>query len=157
MIDQQSINLVGIPRHKFEGPGAIFLIDSGMTGKTATYVESFLERCKEPVFSSSVRNTYIPLTNHCISDLISGNMSGFFCNLKLLSQFQSTHFQPMIPANYRDVWDAGNQSGDYHLKLCGSGGGGFILGFTRDFERAAAKLKSAGIDIIPVYKSDDKK
>lgn len=157
MIDSQSINLVGIPRHKFEGPGAIFLIDSGMTGKTATYVESFLERCKETAFNSSVRSTYIPLTNLCISDLISGNMQGFFANLKLLSQFQATHFQPMIPSDYRDVWDAGNQSGDYHLKLCGSGGGGFILGFTRDFERAAHKLKLAGMDIIPVYKSDDKK
>jgi mevalonate kinase len=157
MIDQQTINLVGIPRHKFEGPGAIFLIDTGMIGKTATYVESFLERCKQADFSDAVRNTYIPLTNQCISDLISGNMASFFSNLKLLSMFQARQFQPMIPENFRALWDKGIETSDYYLKLCGSGGGGFILGFTRDFEKAASSLKTFGLDLIPVYKNEEKK
>lgn len=29
----------------------------------------------------------------------------------------------------------GIQTNDYYLKLCGSGGGGYILGFTEDYEK----------------------
>ncbi len=157
MINANEIQLVGIPRHKFEGPGAIFLLDSGMTGKTATYVESFLEKCKEEDFRAAVTDEYIPLTNHCISMLISGNMNEFFSNLTQLSLFQANYFTGMIPAAFRESWNYGNESGDYHLKLCGSGGGGFILGFTRDFEKAGKSLKQFGFDLIPVYRSDQKK
>jgi mevalonate kinase len=30
----------------------------------------------------------------------------------------------------RGLWSKGLESGDYILKLCGAGGGGFVLGFS---------------------------
>ena len=44
----------------------------------------------------------------------------------------------MIPKVYRELWKEGIES-MYYLKLCGSGGG-FILGFTENFEVAQDKL-----------------
>jgi len=37
---------------------------------------------------------------------------------------------------------------DYYLKLCGSGGGGYILGFTEDLERAKASLKDYKLEVV---------
>ena len=42
----------------------------------------------------------------------------------------------MIPESFHQLWQKGIETNDYYLKLCGSGGGGFILGFTQDFEKA---------------------
>ena len=59
----------------------------------------------------------------------------------------------MIPKEYNDVWEKGVEGGDYLIKLCGSGGGGFLLGFSRDFERAKRELTAQGIEPILVFKS----
>ena len=44
--------------------------------------------------------------------------------------------QEMIPKLFQKLWKDGLESNDYYLKLCGAGGGGFILGLTRDIENA---------------------
>jgi mevalonate kinase len=54
----------------------------------------------------------------------------------------------MIPDNYKTLWKEGIDSNSYYLKLCGSGGGGFILGFTEDFEKASEKLKNQQLQVI---------
>ncbi len=46
----------------------------------------------------------------------------------------------------------GIDTGAYYLKLCGLGGGGFLPGFTEDFEKAANLLAKNDIEIIPVSK-----
>ena len=56
----------------------------------------------------------------------------------------------MIPASSIEVWQKGLDTGSYYLKLCGSGGGGFLLGFTKDFEKARELLRQHDVEIIPV-------
>jgi len=36
------------------------------------------------------------------------------------------------------------------LKLCGAGGGGFMLGFTRDWKKTSESLRA--YDIQPIFK-----
>ena len=59
----------------------------------------------------------------------------------------------MIPEAFRKIWQYGLETHSYYLKLCGSGGGGFLLGFTDDLEKARTELRNQDIEIIPVYKS----
>ena len=47
----------------------------------------------------------------------------------------------MIPEKFRMVWQYGLDWEYYACKLLGSGGGGYILGFTRDFEYAKLCLR----------------
>ena len=54
----------------------------------------------------------------------------------------------MIPKLYRQLWKDGIESNAYYLKLCGSGGGGFILGFTEDIDTAQKKLSDYQLDVI---------
>ena len=51
-----------------------------------------------------------------------------------LSKKTFDNFQEMIPSNFKKLWTDGIENEDYYLKLCGSGGGGFLIGFTRDID-----------------------
>jgi mevalonate kinase len=54
----------------------------------------------------------------------------------------------MIPAIFNRLWKKGLDSGEYYLKLCGAGGGGFILGFTQNFEKTKLELKDYKLELV---------
>jgi len=54
----------------------------------------------------------------------------------------------MIPSTFHHIWKNGIDSNEYYLKLCGSGGGGYILGFTKDFEKAKKSLKGYKLELV---------
>jgi mevalonate kinase len=56
----------------------------------------------------------------------------------------------MIPDTFEAVWQAGLDSGAYYLKLNGSGGGGFLLGFTPDYDETRRLLAGLRLEMIPV-------
>ncbi|MBN2238072.1 MAG: hypothetical protein JW729_10965, partial [Bacteroidales bacterium] len=151
--NSSEIKTVGIPRNKFDKNGAIFLINSGKPGKTAPLVNHFLESYKDADYKNAIDNELIPLNNTLITTLLEGNGTEFFNLLDKLSNFQLQYFDRMIPDAIRDLWKEGVESKLYSLKLCGSGGGGFMLGFTPDFEKTKQALRLKNIEIIPVYKN----
>ena len=51
-----------------------------------------------------------------------------------LSKKTFDNFQEMIPSDFKKLWTHGIENEDYYLKLCGSGGGGFLIGLTRDID-----------------------
>ena len=54
----------------------------------------------------------------------------------------------MIPKEFHKLWQRGIETNDYYLKLCGSGGGGYILGFTQDMEKAKTALKDYQLEVV---------
>jgi len=107
------IETVGIPRNKFNGDSAIFLINTGNPSKTEPLVNLFLRKCDQPDYLHMINNNYIPFNNHCINNLISGDLDDFFNNLPLLSSLQYNHFGEMIPPEFKHVWKEGLDSNDY--------------------------------------------
>ena len=150
---REDIAITGVPRSKFESEGVIFLIDTGKIGKTGPLVNHFLEQMRFKEYENIFKTEYIPWVNQCISDLLSGNMRSFFESLIKVSTFQLKHFTNMIPENFMPAWQWGLDSGKFQLKLCGSGGGGFLLGFTTDYVSAKKYFSNQHMDLIPVYKS----
>ncbi len=150
---KDDISITGVPRSKFESEGVIFLVDTGKIGKTGPLVNHFLEQMRFKEYENLFRTDYIPWVNQCIADILSGNMRSFFESLIKVSTFQLKHFTNMIPENFMQAWRWGLDTGKFQLKLCGSGGGGFLLGFTTDY--AATRKYFAGLnhEMIPVYKS----
>lgn len=151
--NKYEICTVGIPRHEHEKNGAIFLINTGNPGKTGPLVNQFMEKCEQNDFMELLRNELIFFNDNCIKALIKGETKRFFQNLKLLSKFVLHHFKPMIPKTFEKMWQRGIDSDAYYLKLCGSGGGGFLLGFAENFEYAKTILKKYQLEVIPVYKN----
>lgn len=151
--NKKDICMVGIPRNKHDEKGAIFLINTGNPGKTGPLVNLFLDNCKIDEFMSRVREEMIPLNDACIKSLIKGETRKFFSSLKDLSMFLYDNLAPMIPETFKKIWRYGLETQSFYLKLCGSGGGGFLLGFTDNFEKAKEELRSLNVDIIPVYKN----
>jgi len=125
-----------------------FMIDTGLQGDTEKLVDIFGKQMQEPDRANLLRNEYIPLVNEVIRAYLEGG--NCFELVMELSAMQYRLFAPMIPVEFRAVWQYGFESKAYALKLCGSGGGGMILGFTPDILAAERLIKeSTGLSIIP--------
>ena len=144
---KENIEPAGIPSQK-GGKGAIFLIDSEQVGETGDMVSIFMEKMKNEGFRKTLKEEFITYTDACVSDFLQGNVKSLFGNLKQLSSTVYSNFKPMIPVHMRKIWRQGIQTDDYYLKLCGSGGGGYILGFAEDFEKAKAQLKDYKYEVV---------
>lgn len=147
------ISIVGIPRNEKDEKGAIFLINTGKTGKTGPLVSKFIENLKQPDFENRILQELIPVNDNCIRSIINGDTVSLFSNLKQLSAFTLNNFKDMIPEGIEPLWKLGLESDSFYLKLCGSGGGGFLLGFTKNYEQALSQLSALNIEMIPVYMS----
>ena len=145
---KDNIESTSIPSQNAEGKGAVFLLDSGIIGETAPMVQIFMEQMKNDGFRSMLKNQFIKHTDACVEDFVNGNIKSLFGNLKQLSHVVLDNFKPMIPAKFHDLWKKGIDTNDYYLKLCGSGGGGYILGFKEDLEKAKTALKDYKLEVV---------
>ena len=145
---QDNIESTSIPSQNFNGKGAVFLLDSGSIGETAPMVQLFMEQMKQEGFRTMLKNQFIKHTDACVEDFINGNIKSLFGNLKQLSNVVLDNFKPMIPVGFHKLWKQGIDSNDYYLKLCGSGGGGYILGFTEDIHKARKALKDYNLEVV---------
>jgi len=141
------MNTVGLPSQG-TGKGAIFLLNTGMTGKTQPLVAHFLERMKEEGFRNMLKKEFKKYNDASIEAFLRSDVRPLLDNVKELSRVLLDHFKPMIPTVFHTLWKEGIDSNAYYLKLCGSGGGGFILGFTEDFDKAQEKLSDYELDRI---------
>ena len=145
---RKDIKVTGIPSQKSKGNGAVFLIDSGKTSSTAPMVNIFMEKMKKDGFRKIMNEKFIKHTNLCVDNFLNGDLSALFNNTKKLSRIVLKNFKPMIPEKFHNVWKKGIENDSYFLKLCGSGGGGYILGFTENFERAKRQLKNHKLKVV---------
>jgi len=145
---KDNIEATGIPTQSLDGKGAVFLIDSGIVGETAPMVNIFMENLKDQGFRNMLKTQFVKYTDSCVENFLGGDMKSLFANTKKLSKVVLSHFKPMIPAEFHAIWQKGIDTNDYYLKLCGSGGGGYILGFTEDLERAKTSLKDYKLEVV---------
>lgn len=144
---KSDVEATGIPEQK-NGKGAVFLIDSEQSGETAPMVEIFMQKMKNEGFRKMISEEFASYTDACIRDFLHADVKSLFTNVKQLSKVILNHFRPMIPERFHQLWQKGIETGDYYLKLCGSGGGGYILGFTRDFDKTKELLKDYKIELV---------
>ncbi len=145
---KDNIEATGIPAQQTEGKGAVFLLDSGIIGETAPMVRIFMENMKQEGFRSMLKDQFIKHTDACVDDFLKGDIKSLFRNTKQLSKVVLSHFKPMIPKQFHELWKKGIETNDYYLKLCGSGGGGYILGFTEDIDKAKQSLKDYKLEVV---------
>jgi len=144
---KDNLEATGIPSQK-EGKGAVFLLDSEMIGETEPMVNIFMNKMKNEGFRKMLHEDFAKYTDACIDDFLHGNVKSLFGNVKQLSKVVLDNFKPMIPQAFHNVWRKGLETNDYYLKLCGSGGGGYILGFTQDYDKTKNVLKDYKLELV---------
>jgi mevalonate kinase len=130
LIDGEDIDFVDFPNFKDNGVNGLFLIDTQGVGETAPLVNLYLHKIETGKLSP---DQYIKLVNGAIDNLYSKPLNGSFLHsLKNISLWQMTNLNEMIPREMLKHWENGLLSGDFYIKLCGSGGGGYLIAFVRN-------------------------
>lgn len=145
---KDNIEATGIPSQNTTGKGAVFLLDSEMVGETAPMVSIFMENLKDQGFRKMLKTQFIKHTDACVENFLKGDIKSLFTNTKKLSKVVLDNFKPMIPEKFHELWKKGIETNDYYLKLCGSGGGGYILGFTQDLDKAKKALEGHKLEVV---------
>ena len=145
---QNEILITKVPEEKALGYGGIFILDSGNSSDTSSMVSLFLKKMEDENFNFIMKNQFIKYSKICINDFLKRNINSLFKNIKILSEITLNNFQPMIPKKFIKLWDEGIRTNNYFFKLCGSGGGGFLLCFTLDIEETFKTLKGYKKEII---------
>lgn len=139
---------VSIPTFNETGKHVVFLLNTGLARNTENLVQKFNNSCEDEEFKGRLEQELIEYTNGGINDFLSGNTEGLYQNLSKLVQFQMDEMAYLIPEQYQGLVQKGLDSGDYFLKICGSGGGGYVLGFTQNWETTQAQLKNEDLEIL---------
>ena len=145
---QNEIEITKMPEEKTTGSRGIFILDSGNSSDTSLMVSLFFKKMEDKNFNYMIKNQFIKYSKTCINEFLNGNIDSMFNSIKVLSEITLNNFQPMIPNKFIKLWREGLITNDYFFKLCGSGGGGFLLGFTHDINNTFKKLKDYKKEII---------
>jgi mevalonate kinase len=128
-----------------------FLIDTKQPRKTEPLVTLFLEKtARSPEFNALILSELVPLVDEAITAFLSNQTDFLFETVHKISWFQHRFLPEMIPMAFKNIWLEGLASDAYKLKLCGAGGGGFILGFCKNLDDAKRELAKSGFAIIPI-------
>lgn len=126
----------------------IFLIDSKIKSPTAPLVKHFKELREDIVYLNKFNNEYIPLVTDCIKTLINNNNDDFFTFLSLLSKLQLELLTHTIPNDTRELFLKDINKDGFQVKLCGAGGGGYLLGFCKNIEKINDFWNNFGYKIV---------
>ena len=118
----------------------ICLIDTKIKSNTKPLVNHFKAQRENPELLNRFQSEYVPCVTSCINSLIVDNKELFFNSLKQLTKGQLEFLRPMITDNTLDLFTS---DFDFHfgVKISGSGGGGYVLSFTDNVQKATDLLK----------------
>lgn len=105
-----------------------FLLDTGTSRQSSTFVKIYQSKIQEGDFRRKCVDILCADVNFAINALIKNDLKDLYRHMISISKFQFENFPEMIPDEVYNTWMNGIRTGDYALKLCGAGGGGFILG-----------------------------
>ena len=128
----------------------LLLIDSGLPCNTGPLVMDFLDRFAPKGKISPAGVNLIGMTNSCIEKLLLSDFDGFRDEISRLSRFQFTELKHLIPAHLQPCWSDGLQCGLFSMKLCGSGGGGYLICFTSNAKETVNYFENKVIPVLHV-------
>ena len=145
---KNSINTIDIPPQNINSKRTLFLLDTECKGNTQGLVEIFLNKLRRKDFEVFFENEFAVATNNSITNFLERKYEDFENNFIELSKKTFNNFQEMIPINYKNLWMDGIEKKDYYLKLCGSGGGGFLIGLTTNLDKVQKLFPTKKIEAL---------
>lgn len=132
-IDAKGVQQVTLPsKNRF----SVWLLDTQISRKTAPLVEYFIQNAQNADFVQACIEPLKGYNAQAIKGFLEQNGTDFWQAIQQISTLQSQYFERMIPTQYRELWAEGLKTGDFYLKLCGAGGGGFLLVFQKNLQKS---------------------
>lgn len=144
----KSISVHSSPIRQKNTDTTIFLVDTGVSRQTTDFVNYFLEQATNPLFQKECVRPLSIATNSAILAFREGKSSTLLEQVEIISTLQYQYLQKMILKDFLAIWKQGIDSGLYFLKLCGAGGGGFMLGFTKNWQKTQKALSTQKLKLI---------
>ncbi len=116
-----------------------FLIDTKMARKTTPLVKQYINRSKDESYLAAI-DKYKEMCAAAISAQLSDNQDQLSTEISNISCWQYEYLDFAILEEYRNLWQTTLDRDDMSIKLCGAGGGGFLLGYAKDMEKAMVEL-----------------
>lgn len=111
----------------------LFLLDTGIQRQATPFIEYFLQKMELPAFRQSCSQYLLPAVDLAIGAFLQNDGRQLFTAMHGIGQFQLQFLEKMVPPPLRPVWQEGLDGQRFKLKICGAGGGGFMLGIATDF------------------------
>lgn len=127
--------------------GYIFLVDTGHSRKTGPLVHWFTEEIKRNDFQAAIHSRWIPATEMAIEGLLEGDFKKLKEGWVTISSFQFAELKNLITPEFREME---REQDGWALKLCGAGGGGFMLGLSWDEGKTKNYFSKKGWNILPL-------
>ncbi len=115
----------------------LFIVHGERLGSTKYLVKKFrMPGRNDKNYIEQIHKEYIPFNNNCVDDILNREtFRTLFSHLSSLIPLQKSFFSDMIGEQMIPIMEYGIRHNLFGLKLCGSGGGGYMLGFTEKPER----------------------
>lgn len=128
--DRSSIEVIETPNLK--ELGSFYLLETHIERKTSPLVHNFLNKLDDDDYFAKEVDKLATLTNSCVNYFLKSDVQSFFDCFYQISKLQYLIFSDIIPNSVKNIWLDGLETKDYLIKLCGAGGGGFFLVYSRD-------------------------
>ncbi|RMG82249.1 MAG: hypothetical protein D6714_11650 [Bacteroidetes bacterium] len=139
-----------MPAENATGKHVFFLLDTKIKRKTGPFVQVFLKKCASNTFWELCSNTLIPAVNASIHAFLHSDWSALWENFHKIGASQYRFWPEFIPESFRDIWQKSLDSASFRFKLCGAGGGGFILGLSTNWPETRKALE--GYEVFPFFR-----
>ena len=144
----EEIETAKLPESSPDKKNVVFLLNTNLPRQTASLVGNFKQMYSEEGFKKKFDEYVINYNNKAIDNFLTNDLDNFYKSMYSLSSFQLMEMGGFFPHNMQKLLAEGLEHGDYYLKLCGAGGGGFMLGFTKDWEKTQEILHDQELDEI---------
>ena len=111
---------------------SVGLLDTGIARETSPLVKIYLKKYEEDATFVNVVDQISELNASCIQLLLDQQEEAFFAQVQKLSRLQFDRLKEMIPQEIEEIWGGLLESNEHVMKLCGAGGGGYFLLFSKN-------------------------
>jgi len=119
----------------FGDKGALFLMNTNVHRSTEPLVKQYQAYVKEEGRLESIKREYIPQVDQAIHSLVNHDFESLANAFEAISGYQYAYLDFLIDEGSKGIWKEGLASDYFKVKICGAGGGGFLLGITSDLPR----------------------
>lgn len=150
LVDGSYLRLCGQPPLYAHGRTALFLFDTGIDRKTAPLVHLFQKRLTHLPFAQAMAQLQ-RANEAAIYAFLHGDEVQLLEAWRSISALQFEWLHDMIPDQCREQWASGLESRAWHFKLCGAGGGGYMLGLTEDWPATQRMLGADKVLLVGFF------